>query len=60
MYDQAIEIASWGKNIYVKIPITNSKGEKTSGLVKKLLDKRDTIKDRDNKRNLDRIKKIYK
>ena len=39
MYDQAIEIASWGKNIYVKIPITNSKGETTSGLVKKLLDK---------------------
>lgn len=27
---------------------------------KKLYDKRDTIKDRDNKRNLDRIKKIYK
>lgn len=26
---------------------------------KKLFDKRDTIKDRDNKRNLDRIKKIY-
>lgn len=27
---------------------------------KKLHDKRDTIKDRDNKRNLDRIKKAYK
>lgn len=27
---------------------------------KKLYDKRETIKDRDNKRNLDRIKKIYK
>lgn len=27
---------------------------------KKLYDKRDTIRDRDNKRNLDRIKKIYK
>ena len=27
---------------------------------KKLYDKRDTIKDRDNKRHLDRIKKIYK
>ncbi|MBN2867183.1 MAG: SsrA-binding protein SmpB, partial [Flavobacteriaceae bacterium] len=26
---------------------------------KKLYDKRETIKDRDNKRNLDRIKKIY-
>ena len=39
MYDQANEIASWGKNVYVKIPVTNSKGEKTSKLVKKLLDK---------------------
>ncbi|MCB4800170.1 SsrA-binding protein SmpB [Neotamlana laminarinivorans] len=27
---------------------------------KKLYDKRETMKDRDNKRNLDRIKKIYK
>lgn len=30
------------------------------GKGKKLFDKRDTIKDRDNKRNLDRIKKTYK
>lgn len=30
------------------------------GKGKKLFDKRDAIKDRDNKRNLDRIKKIYK
>ncbi|WP_460219177.1 SsrA-binding protein SmpB [Psychroserpens sp. MEBiC05023] len=30
------------------------------GKGKKLFDKRETIKDRDNKRNLDRIKKIYK
>ncbi|WP_047546871.1 SsrA-binding protein SmpB [Psychroserpens sp. Hel_I_66] len=30
------------------------------GKGKKLYDKRDSIKDRDNKRNLDRIKKIYK
>ncbi|WCO00492.1 SsrA-binding protein SmpB [Psychroserpens ponticola] len=29
------------------------------GKGKKLFDKRDTIKDRDNKRDLDRIKKIY-
>jgi len=40
MYDQANEIASWGKSIFVKIPITNSKGEKTSGLIKKLLEKK--------------------
>ena len=38
MYDQANEITSWGKSIFVKIPITNSKGEKTSGLIKKLLE----------------------
>ena len=38
MYDQANEIASWGKSVFVKIPITNSKGEKTSSLIKKLLE----------------------
>ncbi|MFC4722107.1 SsrA-binding protein SmpB [Geojedonia litorea] len=38
---------------YAKLDIALAKG-------KKLFDKRDTIKDRDNKRNLDRIKKIYK
>ena len=26
MYNQGIAINSWGKNIFVKIPITNSKG----------------------------------
>ena len=39
MYEQAVEIASWGKSIFVKIPITNSKGQKTTNLVKRLLDK---------------------
>ena len=29
MKKQAREIATWGKNVYVKIPITNSKGKKT-------------------------------
>lgn len=38
---------------YAKLEIALAKG-------KKLFDKRETIKDRDNKRNLDRIKKIYK
>tara|TARA_Y100000310_G_scaffold21830_1_gene21065 strand:- start:48 stop:803 length:756 start_codon:yes stop_codon:yes gene_type:complete len=38
MYEQAKKIASWGKNIFVKIPITNSKGVKTFKLVKRLLD----------------------
>jgi transaldolase len=27
MSDQAQEIASWGENVYVKIPVTNTKGE---------------------------------
>jgi len=26
MYEQGLKINSWGKNVYVKIPITNSKG----------------------------------
>jgi len=38
MEQQAKEISSWGNNIYVKIPITNTKGIKTSNLVKKLSD----------------------
>ena len=38
---------------YAKLDIALAKG-------KKLYDKRETIKVRDNKRNLDRIKKIYK
>ena len=40
MEEQANEIASWGKNINVKIPITNTKGEKTNELIKKLSDKK--------------------
>ena len=36
MKHHAEEISSWGKNVYVKIPITNSKGEKTFNLVKTL------------------------
>ncbi|MDP5157698.1 MAG: SsrA-binding protein SmpB [Flaviramulus sp.] len=41
------------ENGYAKMEIALAKG-------KKLFDKRETIKDRDNKRNLDRVKKIYK
>ncbi|MDO8619751.1 MAG: transaldolase family protein, partial [bacterium] len=33
---QAKLIASWGKNVYVKIPITNTKGESSLPLVKRL------------------------
>ena len=38
MIKQAREISSWGKNVYVKIPITNSKGFSTSKIVKTLSD----------------------
>lgn len=36
MEAQALEIASWGKNVNVKIPITNTKGESTNELVGRL------------------------
>lgn len=38
MKDQALEINSWAKNIFVKIPITNTKGLHTSNLIKELND----------------------
>ena len=36
MEEQAMEIYSWGKNVNVKIPITNTKGESTVDLVARL------------------------
>ena len=36
---QALDIASWGKNIYVKIPITNTKGESSVPLITTLSEK---------------------
>ncbi len=39
MERQAEKIATWGKNVYVKIPITNTKGESTARIVKSLSDK---------------------
>lgn len=36
MERQAMEIASWGDNVYVKIPVTNTKQETCNALVKKL------------------------
>ena len=36
MERQALEIASWGDNVYVKIPVTNTKQESCYELVKKL------------------------
>jgi transaldolase len=37
MYRQACKINSWGENLYVKIPITNTQGESAVALVKKLV-----------------------
>jgi transaldolase len=36
MEEQAREIASWGSNVYVKIPVTNTRGESACGLVRRL------------------------
>ncbi len=36
MEREAREIASWGKNVNIKIPITNTKGESSIPLIKKL------------------------
>jgi transaldolase len=40
MERQAIEIAAWADNVYVKIPITNTRGESSAALVKRLADRR--------------------
>jgi transaldolase len=39
MLEQAYKINSWGKNIYVKIPVVNSKGVFTGPVIKELSDK---------------------
>jgi len=36
MERQARKIAAWGPNVYVKIPVTNTKGESSAGLVRHL------------------------
>ena len=39
MLDQALKINSWGKNIYVKIPVINSKGNFSGKIIKELNNK---------------------
>ena len=39
MLKQAYEINSWGKNVYVKIPVVNSRGVFTGPVIKELSDK---------------------
>jgi transaldolase len=40
MERQALEIAAWADNVYVKIPITNTRRESSTALVKRLADRR--------------------
>ena len=37
MHRQAMKIAGWGSNVYVKIPITNTRAESSIPLIKRLL-----------------------
>lgn len=36
MEQQALTLASWGKNVNVKIPVTNTKGEPTDAIIRRL------------------------
>jgi transaldolase len=36
MIDQGIKISNWGKNVYVKVPVINSKNQFTGKVIKKL------------------------
>jgi transaldolase len=36
MKRQALKIATWGENVFVKIPVTNTRGESTADLVREL------------------------
>jgi transaldolase len=36
MYDQALYIAGWGENVYVKLPVTNTRGESSARLIRAL------------------------
>jgi transaldolase len=40
MERQALEMAGWGSNVFVKIPVTNTRGTPCAALVKKLTDQR--------------------
>ncbi len=36
MEQQALEIASWGENVIVKVPVTNTRGQPSDGLLQRL------------------------
>ena len=40
MISQGIKIAQWGKNVYVKVPVKNSKGKFMGKVIKKLINKK--------------------
>ena len=40
MEKQAFEINSWGKNVYVKIPVTNTKGEFCGPILRNLSERK--------------------
>ena len=37
---QAMKINTWGKNVYVKVPVANSKGKFMSQIIKEYKEKR--------------------
>jgi transaldolase len=39
MEQQAFQISSWGENVYVKIPVTNTKGDPSEGVVRRLAER---------------------
>jgi transaldolase len=40
MRREALKIATWGENVYVKIPVTNTKGEFAGDLIRELAEKK--------------------
>jgi transaldolase len=38
MEQQALQISAWGENVYVKIPVTNTKGDPSGDVVRRLAD----------------------
>jgi len=40
MERQALKIASWGENVYVKVPVTNTNGDRSDALIMRLADQR--------------------
>jgi transaldolase len=39
MEEQALQISSWGENVYVKVPVTNTSGEPAADVVTRLADR---------------------